>query len=95
MDIWTILPSWWRIKMNEKKKRVIVSDASYVNVYVASKSIEEVARKLGLAESSVQSRACKLRKAGVKLPLFERKKKKIDVQALNNLIPNKEENQVE
>lgn len=70
--------------MSSSKKRV--ADAEFVSAYVASTDCGGVAAKLGVTASAVRSRAAKLRKAGVELPVFDRtprKKKEIKVAELN------------
>ena len=51
-----------------KAKKVRVSDKDFVKAYVACYSTDEAAKLTGLANASVQQRAAKLRKAGVRLP---------------------------
>jgi len=65
-----------------------VSDVEFVKAVVASTSYDELASTTGLAKLSVQARANKLRKAGVTLPKYERKRttKTVDVAGLNALI---------
>ena len=64
-----------------------VSNEAFVKAVLACKSYAEVAETTGLTQASVQSRAAKLRKLGVNLPVYERVKKTVDVEALNALIP--------
>jgi hypothetical protein len=66
--------------------KVQVSDEDFVKSYVASVSYEGLAATTGLKETSVQARASKLRKAGVNLVPYERKKKEVDVEGLNSLL---------
>jgi hypothetical protein len=68
------------------KEKVRVADEDFVRAYISVKSYEELATVLGLEVASVQARATKLRKAGVPLPSYERKKKEIDVAGLTALI---------
>ena len=49
-------------------------------------SYDELANLTSLAKTSIQAKAVRLRKAGVKLPLYGRGKKVIDVKELNALI---------
>ena len=63
-----------------------VSDAEFVNLFLRSKSAGEVAVKIGLKVESVAARANKLRKAGVNIPKFDRKKREVDVKGLNKTI---------
>ncbi len=65
-----------------------VSDVEFVKAVVASASYDELASTTGLAKLSAQARANKLRKAGVPLPKYERKRttKVVDVAGLTALI---------
>ena len=63
----------------------IVSDVDFVTAWAKSKSLDEVAKQTGLAKLSVQARAQRMRKAGVKLPKFSRRKV-TDVEGLNKLL---------
>ena len=62
-----------------------VSDVDFVTAWAKSKSLDEVVKATGLAKLSVQARAHRLRKAGVKLPRF-RRQKVTDVEGLNDLL---------
>lgn len=63
-----------------------VTDVDFVRAWVASASTDEVATKTELTVASVNARATKLRKNGVNLPPFARKKKVVDADALNAII---------
>lgn len=63
----------------------LTSDADFVTAWVTSKTVDEVVKKTGLAKMTIQVRAARLRKAGVKLPKFVRRKT-IDVDGLNALV---------
>ncbi len=62
-----------------------VTDVDFVTAWAKSKSLDEVVKATGLAKLSVQARAHRLRKAGVKLPRF-RRQKVTDVEGLNDLL---------
>lgn len=62
-----------------------VTDVDFVTAWAKAKSLDEVVKATGLAKPSVQARAHRLRKAGVKLPKF-RRQKATDVEGLNNLL---------
>ena len=62
----------------------LISDEDFVVAYMLCSTYHELAVKLGYEDVSVQARAAKLRKAGVKLVPYERKKKKIDVKKLSH-----------
>ncbi len=62
------------------------SDAEFVKACLSGKSSTELAEQFGVKSGSIQSRAKKLRLAGVKLPPLPRQGKKIDVSGLNDLI---------
>ena len=64
----------------------MITDEAFVTAWAKSKSVEEVAKRLGRAKCSVQVRAGRLRKAGVKLPRHPRPKKVTDVTTLNKLL---------
>ena len=66
--------------------KVQVSDQDFVKAYVAFASYSGLAAFCGMKQTSVQARASKLRKAGVNLVPYDRKKKEVDVEGLNNLI---------
>lgn len=63
-----------------------VTDVDFVRAWVVSTSTEDVAAKTGLSVASVNVRATKLRKGGVNLPPFARKKKVVDAATLNAII---------
>lgn len=65
-----------------------VTDVDFVKAAIASTSNDELASTTGMAKLSVQARANKLRKAGVPLPKYERKRttKVVDVAGLTALI---------
>jgi hypothetical protein len=58
-----------------------ITDVDFVTAWAKSKSLEDVVKATGLAKPSVQARAHRLRKAGVKLPRF-RRQKVTDVEGL-------------
>ena len=62
-----------------------ITDAEFVTAWAKSNSLAEVAEKTGLAKQSVLTRGTRLRKAGVKLPRFARRKS-VDVEGLNSLL---------
>jgi hypothetical protein len=62
-----------------------ISDVDFVTAWAKSKSLDDVVKATGLAKLSVQARAHRLRKAGVKLPKFKRQKV-TDVEGLNDLL---------
>jgi hypothetical protein len=62
-----------------------ISNVDFVKAYIASESSEELAANTGLTIESARSRAAKLRKAGVALPKFDRKRE-IDITGLNAII---------
>jgi hypothetical protein len=66
-----------------KKSRV--SDVDFVQAYTKCKSSEELSEMTGLTIESARSRAAKLRKAGVMLPAFNRKRT-VDVAGLNAIL---------
>jgi len=66
--------------------KIRVSDVDFVKACLTSKSIDELATATGLAPASANVRATKLRKAGVNLPVYARKRKATDVEALNALV---------
>lgn len=66
--------------------RTRVSDMDFVKAYAQSKSVGEVAKKLGISRNSVATRASSLRKKGVGLPVFVRAKRVVDVQGLNAVL---------
>jgi hypothetical protein len=66
--------------------KIQTDDVQFVTVYVKCNNYADLAIQLGLQQTSVQARASKLRKAGVNLVPYERKKKEIDVAGLNGLI---------
>ena len=70
----------------ETATKVRISDTDFVRALLSSKSYTELATTLNMAQASVQARANRLRKAGVELPAYDRKKKEIDVTGLNGLI---------
>jgi biotin operon repressor len=66
-------------------------DREFVQAYVAAKSTDELALKLGLSKGTVLARAKKLRAIGVLLPKYQRAsyliaKREVDVAGLNQLI---------
>ena len=63
-----------------------LSDDEFVERCLDSKSAEEVATKIGLKAESVNARINKLRKDGVIVPKFARKKRATEVDKLNELI---------
>jgi hypothetical protein len=67
--------------MNSKSN---LSDAEFVKVYLGCKNNDELAVATGL--KNPQTRAAKMRKAGVMLPAYGRAKKTINVVELNKLI---------
>ena len=68
------------------RPRKFVDDEDFVKAWLASSSVKEVADSLGLSVNSASVRAVALRKAGVSLPKYVRRKRDIDVDALNKLI---------
>jgi len=71
----------------EKPKRSYVSDEDFVRAWESSNSVTEVVEKLGYTTVNTAShRAKRLRDRGVNLKKFDRRKKEINVDGLNNLI---------
>jgi formylmethanofuran dehydrogenase subunit B len=68
------------------RKRRILTDVEFVTAWAKAKTLTDVVAATGLQRISVQARASRLRKAGVRLRRFARSKKKIDVQGLNKII---------
>lgn len=68
--------------------KIRVSDEVFVAACLNCKSYAEMATVLGMAQASVQTRATRLRKAGVNLPVYARKQKVVNVTTLNALIAN-------
>ena len=66
--------------------RVSVSHAAFCKAWKKAYSVADVAAKVHMAYSGAQARALVLRKAGVKLPKFTRKARRIDVAALNAIL---------
>ena len=66
--------------------KTIVSDKDFVLAYGNCRSYSTLAESLAMKQTSVQARAAKLRKAGVNLVPYERKKKEVDVAGLNSLL---------
>jgi hypothetical protein len=63
-----------------------LTDEQFVTAWATSKSLDEVAKKTKLVKISVQARASRLRKLGVKLAKFSRRRKIVDVDKLNKLL---------
>lgn len=62
------------------------SDSEFVKACLSGKSSTEIAEQFGVKSGSIQSRAKKLREAGVNLPVLPRQGKRIDVVGLNSII---------
>jgi len=73
-------------RKREPMAKTIVSDKLFVETYVTCNSYDSLALYLNMKPTSVQARAAKLRKTGVNLVPYERKKKEVDVEGLNSLI---------
>ena len=58
----------------------------FVTSWVKAAGYEELASLTGLAKGSIQARAVRLRKAGVKLPKYGQSKRMVDTKGLNALI---------
>ena len=72
-----------------------LSDAEFVERCLDSKSAEEVAKKVGLKAESVNARIGKLRKDGVEVPKFARKKRVTEVDKLNAIIKRRQQQAAE
>ena len=68
-------------RMNQK-----VDDVQFVTAWMKCATVAEVSHHTGLTPNSVRSRACQLRKKGVKLPPKARQRKPVDVAQLNDLV---------
>jgi hypothetical protein len=62
------------------------SHEDFVKAYRDSTSVDEVAEKLGVDRSFVQTKSYHLRKIGVNLPRYAGSRQKIDVNALNKIL---------
>jgi hypothetical protein len=71
--------------MSPRKKAASVSDRVFVEAWLSSTSVGEVAAKTGLSRGYIHSRAYKVRCKGIKLPTMKRPKTD-DVKAINALI---------
>ena len=76
------------MQVAKKPAKPRVTNEQFVKAYVNCHSTEHCASMLGLTATSVSTRANKLRKAGVKLPKYDRASnpKTIDVDGLNKLL---------
>jgi hypothetical protein len=63
-----------------------LTDVEFVTIWMKSNSLAEMAKKTKLVKISIQARATRLRRLGVKLPKFSAMKKTVDVAAINKLI---------
>jgi hypothetical protein len=63
-----------------------IDDVQFVTAYAKAKSLDQLASDLGIAKPTLQVRASKLRKLGVKLPKFSKPKKVVDVEKLNAIL---------
>ena len=71
------------------RKSYGVSPTQFIHAWETSLSVDEVSKKLGMPVSIVQDRLSKYKKAGVQLKDMPRrmpKTKKVDVEAMNELI---------
>ena len=68
------------------RKRSVLTDVEFVTAWIKASNYEEIVATTGLSRTSIQARAAKLRKAGVKLPKYGRVHKVVDVKGLNELI---------
>jgi hypothetical protein len=69
-----------------KRSRVKISDVEFVAAWMKVGNYDDLVAETGLTKASIQVKAVKLRKAGVKLPKYGRVKVPIDVKGLNELI---------
>lgn len=67
-------------------KGKMVSNVDFVTAYAKANSLDDVVKSLGMEKGSVQARASKLRKLGVKLPKFVRGATPTDVASLNAIL---------
>jgi len=73
--------------MDRPTLKTRLSDFEFVKLWLSSGSAEEAAEGLiGLKVESVNARANKLRKSGVNIPKFARKKQTTNIAGLNELI---------
>ncbi len=63
-----------------------VTPKQFVSAWQSSDSADEVSEKLGMPKPIVLARASNYRSVGVALKRFQRKRKSLDVQELNQLI---------
>ena len=72
--------------MGKRKRRSPVAADLFVEAWQQSSTHREVAKALGMKESTVKARARRLRKVGVRLPPYKGTRRPLDVDALNALI---------
>ena len=64
----------------------VVSDEDFVVGWQAATDAADAADTLGISEAAAAGRARRLRKLGVALKEFPRKRRSVDVEALNALL---------
>lgn len=67
-------------------KGKVISDVDFVTAFAQCTTLDDVVSKLGMEKGSIQARASKLRKVGVKLPVFRRTNKPVDIAGLNAIL---------
>jgi len=72
--------------MTPQAKKTRVSDVVFVESAISANSYADLANLTGLSPLSAAARCRRLRKAGVLVPEYDRPRKVLDVEALNNLI---------